>query len=105
MTQILQPFRLDALSFPAFFVRLGLPKLPLWLPFAAVFAAEYFLLKRLRPSRSGFAAALAVVHMVFFSLNKQAFLNYYFLVAACLIVAIAAADGEDLPAFENVPAD
>jgi hypothetical protein len=95
MMQVLQPFRPDSLSIPAWLVRLGLPQPPSWPAFVAMGVAGFFLLKRLRPSPAGFAGTLAVMYMVFFSLNKQAFLNYYFLVGACLCGAIAAADIED----------
>ena len=92
MVQFLQPFRPDALSVPALVVRMGLPQPPIWPAFAAVGVAGFFLLKRLRPSTASFACCLVVMYMVFFTLNKQAFLNYYFLVGACLCGAIAAAD-------------
>jgi hypothetical protein len=92
MVQLLQPFRPDALSIPALFVRMGLPQPPIWPAFAAAGVAGFFLLKRLPPSPHSFACCLAVIYMVFFTLNKQAFLNYYFLVGACLCGAVAAAD-------------
>jgi asparagine N-glycosylation enzyme membrane subunit Stt3 len=93
--QFLQPFRPDALSIPAWLVSLGFPQPPAWPAFVALVVAGVFLLKRLRPSTAGFAASLAVIFMVFFSLNRQAFLNYYFLVGACLCSAIAASDVKD----------
>jgi hypothetical protein len=92
MVQFMQPFRPDALSIPALVVRMGLPQPPIWLAFVALAVAGFFLLKKLHPSAADFAACLAVMYMVFFALNKQAFLNYYFLVGACLCGAIAAAD-------------
>jgi hypothetical protein len=92
MVQFLQPFRPDALSIPALVVRMGLPQPPIWPAFVALGLAGFFLLKRLRPSAAGFACCLACMYMVFFTLNKQAFLNYYILVGACLCGAVAAAD-------------
>jgi 4-amino-4-deoxy-L-arabinose transferase-like glycosyltransferase len=92
MVQFLQPFRPDSLSIPALFVRMGLPEPPVWLAFAGMGVAVHFSLRRLGRSPSGFVLSLAVMFLAFFSLNKQAFLNYYFLVGACLCMAIAAAD-------------
>jgi hypothetical protein len=95
IVQFLQPFRRDALSIPVWIVHMGFSPPPVWVAFLALGAAGFFLLKRLHPSSSGFATSLAVMYLVFFSLNKQAFLNYYFLVVACLCGAIAAADIKD----------
>jgi hypothetical protein len=95
IVQFLQPFRRDALSIPAWVVHMGFSPPPVWMAFLAVGVAGFFLLKRLHPSSPGFATSLAVMYLVFFSLNKQAFLNYYFLVVAFLCGAIAAADIKD----------
>lgn len=105
VVQFLQPFRPDALSIPAWLVNLGLPQPPVWLAFVAVGVAGFFLLKKLRPSTASFAVSVAVLFMVFFSFNKQAFLNYYFLVGACLCSAIAASDVKDQSDPDNLPVE
>jgi hypothetical protein len=88
--QTLQPFRTDSLSFLTWLTRLGLPQGPVWPAFLAVVIAGVLLFKRLPPSPANFAGSLAVGYLLFFCLNKQAFMNYYFLVEACLCWAIAA---------------
>jgi hypothetical protein len=93
--QFLQPFRIDALTFPAWLVRLGAPQPPVWLAFVAVATAGFFLFRRLQPSAFSFVASLAVMYLLFFCWNKQAFANYYFLVEACLCWAIVTLTRED----------
>jgi hypothetical protein len=93
--QFMQPFRFDALAFPAWLVRLGAPQPPVWLAFAAVAIAGFFLFRRLQPSSFSFVASLAVMYLLFFSWNKQAFANYYYLVEACLCWAVVALTRED----------
>ena len=89
-------FRPDSLSIPAWLVHLGLTRPPMWPAFLAVGVAGFFLLKRLPPSGASFAISLAVMYMLLFSLsNSQAFVNYYFLVGACICASIAAADTKD----------
>jgi hypothetical protein len=80
--QFLQPFRIDALSFPALF---ALP-MTLSLSLGALVLAVW----RAPRSPAGFAAALAFVYLVFFSFNKQAFVNYYYFVVGTLALALAA---------------
>lgn len=88
--QVHQPFRMDALSYLAWWVKYGHPQPPMWIPFAAVFAMLGLCLWRAPRSPAGFAAATALTYVTFFALNKQAFCNYYFFVVGALCVAVAA---------------
>jgi len=83
------------LSFSVLAVRLGLPQIPQLLVIIAVLATIIWCL-RTAPRRPGaFPGCFALVLLVFFCLNKQAFVNYYFLViGASLLAAVMA----DLPA-------
>ncbi|MBI3183477.1 MAG: hypothetical protein HYZ28_15170 [Myxococcales bacterium] len=85
-----QPFRPDALSFVAWTAREGIPVLPGWVSFAAVVPVLGFAFWRAPRSPFGFAAASALLYLLFFGFAKQAFANYYFLVIGALCCAIAA---------------
>jgi hypothetical protein len=89
--QVAAPFRPDALSISALLARHGLSPVPQWLIVAAVLATTVFALTRSRRAPSGFAASLALVSLVFFVANKQAFCNYYFFSAGALCLSIASA--------------
>jgi len=93
--QFLQPLRLDALSYPAMIARNNGPRLPTWIAFAALLPALGLTLRRRAGSPTDFAAAVALVALVFFAFNKQAFNNYYFFVLGALSCAIAAAPSRD----------
>ncbi len=75
--QIRQPFRMDSLSVTAQVALHTGRLLPVWLGFAALFAAQAagFLLSARDPA--GFAAFGALGFLLFFALGKQAFPNYY----------------------------
>lgn len=103
MMQVLQPFRPDSLSIPAWLASLGFRQLPSWPAFVAVVVAGALLLRKLPRSAASFASGFAIVLMVFFILNKQAFLNYYFLVGACLCAAVAATGLQDAPGPGSLP--
>jgi hypothetical protein len=111
--QLKQPLREDALSFLIWFywhVDKEAVKGMGWVAFAGagVFTAlSIWLWPR---NGGGFAAAVAMVFFAFFSLNRQAFCNYYFLVIAAMCCAIAAMDqpepgGEKGPAFPTIPVE
>ncbi|HET8627489.1 MAG TPA: hypothetical protein VFL91_08720 [Thermomicrobiales bacterium] len=87
--QFYQPFRLDALSYVAWFARDGGPRLT-WLALPALVPATALALWRAARTPAGFAAAVACVFLVFLVTNKQAFANYYFFVLGALCCAIAA---------------
>lgn len=91
--QLMQPFRLDALSWPAAVVTWGGPTLPSWPAFLLSALAVALTLRSAARSRSvshalaGGAAAWLVLALG----SKQAFCNYYWLAAGLLCAAIAAA--------------
>lgn len=88
--QIYQPFRLDALSVPAWLVSLGRPPLSAALSFVAAALVMGLALWRQPRTPAGFALALATTFLAFFLFNKQAFCNYYFFVLGTLCVTLAA---------------
>ena len=97
--QFLQPFRPDALSYLAW-LRIHFPDAPApgWIAFVLVVPATVFALRRCPRSPAGFAAAVTIVHLVFFAFNKQAFCNYYYFVVAAAAWTAVAADGSlELP--------
>jgi hypothetical protein len=88
--QFLQPFRKDALSYSAWIVKQGGEALPVWLGFALALVMVALVLWRAPRTPGGFAGGLGLVMLVFFSVNKQAFCNYYFLVLGAFTCAAAA---------------
>jgi len=92
--QLRQPFRGDALSYLAGWVRATGQPPPSWLAFALVPLAIAVSLWRARRTPAGFAGAVALTFLVFFAFNKQAFANYYFFVIGALCCALAAGDHE-----------
>ncbi len=89
--QTVQPFRTDALSFPAALVALGTTPPPI-VPTLLVLTALAVALVLWRAPRTpqGFALAVTVVLGVFFAFNKQSFCNYWFLVLGTSALAVAA---------------
>jgi hypothetical protein len=85
--QLIQPFRPDALSFSVLAARLGLPRISQVLVMLAAAAASIWSLARAPRQASAFAGCFALVMLVFFCLNKQAFVNYYFLVIGAMLLA------------------
>lgn len=90
--QVIQPFRPDALSFSVLAARFGLPRISQLLVAVAVAGVTVWSLLRAPRHPAGFAGCFALVMLVFFSLNKQAFVNYYFLVIGAALVAAISAD-------------
>ena len=89
--QTVQPFRSDALSYPAFLLAFGHtppPVLPTCLALTTLAIAVA--LWRAPRTPQGFATAATVVLGVFFAFNKQSFCNYWFLVLGCSALAIGA---------------
>lgn len=91
--QKLAPFRWDALSY---LVWLGLNfdskyTAWVWLALAAILPALALGAWKATKTPSGFAAAIALIFLVFIAFNKQAFCNYYFFVIGCFCCAVAAA--------------
>ena len=92
-----QPFRMDALSFTVLYAHLVQEYTPTYIPFIALLLA--FLLSKhyLHPSPRNFSLSLCLALSFFFSFNKQAFCNYYFLLLGSLAVATTL-----LPSFSNM---
>ena len=86
------PFRLDALSLPALFARHGFHAIPEWGALLGVAIGIGFALKKAPRTAGGFAASLALISLIFFILNKQAFCNYYFFCAGALCIALSASE-------------
>ena len=90
-----QPFRADALSYPAYAASRELSPVPTWLAFVAAPVAVGLSLLRAPRTPAGFASAVALTYLGFFALNKQAFCNYYYFVVGALCCAIAAVDSRE----------
>jgi hypothetical protein len=87
--QFHQPVRSDSLSYlPVLAARLPWRGLVL-LPFVLTIAVIVFVLRRFPKTPAAFAVATALVFMVFFATNKQAFCGYYLFVLGALCAAIA----------------
>ena len=85
--QLVQPFRPDALIFSVLAARLGLPRISQVLVVIAAAAATVWSLLKAPRRSSAFAGCFALVMLIFFCLNKQAFVNYYFLVIGATLLA------------------
>lgn len=83
------PFQMDALSFTAWFAHRTGIQIGAGAGFILAALALLWTSKHAPRNPAGFAGATALVMLVFFSLNKQASCNYYFLVAACCSFAAA----------------
>jgi hypothetical protein len=78
--QLVQPFRYDALSFPAMWAQLGGREAGPLVPLTAAALAIALCLWKAPRNVGGFLASAGLVMLVFFAANKQAFCNYYLLV-------------------------
>lgn len=87
----LAPVRPDALSWSAALVTHGLSPIPQWCVAVVIIAATVLILAKVRPAPSTFSVSLAIVSLLFFVLNKQAFANYYFFCFGALCVGLASA--------------
>src|SRR4030095_6688082 len=87
--QFLQPFRMDSLSYLAWYARITGSQPQAWVGFVAMALALAVMVWRAPRTPAGFAAGGAMVLFAFFAFNKQAFCNYYFVVLAAMIAAIA----------------
>jgi hypothetical protein len=88
--QFLQPFRIDSLSYLAWYARIAGSQPAAWVGFGAMLAALVVVLWRSPRTPAGFAAGGATILFAFFAFNKQAFCNYYFVVVGALWCAVAA---------------
>jgi hypothetical protein len=90
-------FRLDALSYFAYYANVRDWTPPQWLgsvSFFAALATGGMTWRRAERSAAGFAAGVAIVFLVFFSLNKFAFCNYYYFIIAALCASVAATSSQ-----------
>jgi hypothetical protein len=85
--QIRQPFRMDALSYLAFFAKRTGTVLGAWVGFVAVIPAAALGIWRAPRTPAGFSAASALLFLAFVAFNKQAFCNYYYFAIAALAAA------------------
>ncbi|BCS35983.1 hypothetical protein TBR22_A52200 [Luteitalea sp. TBR-22] len=96
LLQLREPFRLDSLSFTRQLLLWGVP-LDKQGAMAVSLGAGLLGLGlswwRAPRTPAGFAAALGTTCFLLTAFGKKAFLNYYFLVVACLLIAVAADDG------------
>lgn len=101
MLHLRQPFRIDSLSYLAWWAQANpnSKHLSASIGFVGLIVVAALTLWRLPPSPANFAAAFAASYFVFFAFNEQAFANYYFLVIGALWCAVAAID---LPATDQV---
>jgi hypothetical protein len=93
--QMKQPLREDALSFliwAYWHVDKEMARGMGWVAFAGAGVFTGLSLWLWPRNGGGFAGAVAMVFFAFFSLNRQAFTNYYFFVIAAMCCAIAAVD-------------
>ncbi len=97
LLQLREPFRLDSLSFARWFVaegwaldKHGATMVSLTAGIAGIALAWW----RAPRTPAGFAAGLALTCLLLTAFGKKAFLNYYMLVVAALLVAIAASRDE-----------
>jgi hypothetical protein len=95
MVQFLQPFRRDSLSFAAWWANHGHGQPSTALLFVPAIVAIVLCCRYAPRTPSGFAAASALVLLMFFAFAKQAFPNYYFLVIGALCIAVAAYTSPD----------
>jgi len=101
LLQLREPFRLDSLSFTRGLVHLGwaLDKQgALYVSLAAGSVGILLSWWRAPRTPAGFAASLGLTCLLLTAFGKKAFLNYYFLVLACLLTAIAAARAQEASA-------
>jgi hypothetical protein len=96
--QFHQPFRPDALSYPAWLIHSfpalaaghSVARLAPVVAFGAATVMLLFCLWRCPRTPAGFAATVGMVLAVFFAFNKQAFCNYYYFAIASFCCAISA---------------
>lgn len=95
--QVLQPFRVEALSFLAWWKQASGTQPATWWPFVVTAGAVAASVWRLPRTAGGFLAGVTVSYLAFFATNKQAFCNYYYLVigAAALAAALASREARE----------
>jgi hypothetical protein len=101
--QVYQPFRVEALSYLAWWAQ-NHDRPSTVLAFVAALAGLGLAFWRAPRTPAGFAAALGTVLLLFFAFNKQAFCNYYSLVvgAFACAAALSTVSREQAPAATQV---
>ncbi|MCU1238342.1 MAG: hypothetical protein JWP63_6309, partial [Candidatus Solibacter sp.] len=89
--QMVQPVRLDALSYMAQLCRYDI-RMPGWIAFVLTAAAIVFVVRKAAPTTTASCSGVAFIMIVFFVFNKNAFCNYYYFVIGALACAIATAE-------------
>ncbi len=99
------PFRPDALSYPAWFGGEHQGRMPM-IGLAAVAIAFGLAVWRSPRTAAGFASALVLFYLAYFSFGGHAFCNHYYFIIGVLCVAAAAAklapDAQEPPADDPV---
>jgi hypothetical protein len=90
--QQIAPFREDALSYLVWYLQRTGVRPGAWVAFAAAIPATALALWRAPRTAAGFAAALALIFLVFVAFNKQAFANYYYFILAACWASVATGD-------------
>ncbi len=90
MLQFHLPFRPDSLSYLAFFATEGQPPITHYFAFLIAGFGSLLAFWRVPRNPAGFFVSAALIFILFFAFNKQAFCNYYFLVLGLSCVAVAA---------------
>lgn len=101
--QFAQPYRPDALSLPALLNDLFGYRPPNWIPLVVTFGVSLYLARHMPRTPSGLARALAIALPLLFILSKQAFANYYYLVAVAWC-AMLATEPDASPSTPSSPA-
>lgn len=92
--QFRQPFREDSLSYLALIARKGGPQLGSWPAFVMLIPVATLVTLKTPRSLAGFSFAAALLYLVFFAFNKQAFCNYYDFALGLVCCAVAALSAE-----------
>jgi hypothetical protein len=99
--QFIQPFRYDALSFPAMRAQLGPGEIgSAIIPLSAAIVTMLLAWWKAPRDIGGLMTAAAAVFAVFFAFSKQAFCNYYMLViglCCCAVVGLSTVRSGDEP--------
>ena len=90
-------FRPDALNFAAWWVARGHTPPPGWMSYASAMLALAICLWRAPRNASGFCLSMAIIFLAMFSLARQAFCNYYFMIMGALCCSLAAWDTPSKP--------
>ena len=101
IVQFLQPVRADALSYQAALLRFGLTP-PAWVAFVLTGIVLALVWRKAPADVTGICAGAALVLLVFFAFNKQAFCNYYYFVIGIMCCGVATAREGDPPAGEQL---